>query len=269
MSYARTLAKQHGAEILLLHSVLTHDHDFRQLGELLGDFLDNLEKEAEERLLKDSKDLKKSGLAASFAVERKATAYEAIMDKIDSWEPDLVVMGTEGRAGVARWFVGSVAEKVVRHASVPVVTVRPDAKPAARVGKILVPVDFSECSQRAVAAASDMKGAKSSLVLLHVVLNPAFAGLHPGEYVRIFGVDPGLPERLRERMKEWMEGQPFEAEVREADDVAACILETVKELSCDLIVIGTRGLTGFDYFLMGSVAEKVVRFSPVPVLSVK
>ncbi len=114
-----------------------------------------------------------------------------------------------------------------------------------------------------------MKGAKSSLILLHVVLNPSFAGVYPGEYVQLFGVDPDLPERLRSRMKVWMEGEPFEAEVREAEDVAECILDTAKELSCDLIVIGTRGLTGFDYFLMGSVAEKVVRFSPVPVLSVK
>lgn len=267
--YATTLAKQHGAELLLLHSVLTHDHDFRQLGELLNDFLDKLEKEGGKNLAKECAALKKEGLSASFVVERKATAYHAITDKIGSWQPDLVVMGTQGRAGVARWFIGSVAEKIVRHAPVPVVTVRPDAEPSAEVSKILVPVDFSENSQRAVAAAGDMKGPRSSLVLLHVVVNPAFSGLYPGEYVRLFGVDPELPARVRTRMKEWMEGQPFEAEVREAEDVAECILETAKERSCDLIVIGTRGLTGFDYFLMGSVAEKVVRFSPVPVLSVK
>lgn len=267
--YAKTLARQHGAELLLLHSVLTHEHDFRQLGELLNDFLDKLEKEAEKKLEEECGQLKKEGLVASFLVRRKATAYEAIMDQIQSWQPDLVVMGTQGRAGVARWFIGSVAEKIVRHAPVPIVTVRPDAEPSAEVSKILVPVDFSENAQRAVAAASDMKGPKSSLTLLHVVLNPAFAGLYPGEYIRLFAVDPGLPERLREKMKEWMEGQAFEAEVREAEDVAECILDTAKDLSCDLIVIGTRGLTGFDYFLLGSVAEKVVRFSPVPVLSVK
>lgn len=267
--FAAALAKHHGAELLLLHSVLTHEHDFRQLGALLSDFFDKLEKEAGAELEKECARLKKDGLVASFAVARSPSALEAIRERIDSWHPDVVVMGTHGHSGVERWFIGSVAEKVVRHAPVPVITVRPEAEPRAELAKILVPVDFSENSRRAVAAATAMKGEKTSLLLLHVVLNPAFTGLHPGEYLRLFGVDPSLPERLRERMREWMEGQPFEAEVREADDVAASILDVASERSCDLIVVGTRGLTGFDYFMMGSVAEKVVRHSPVPVLSVK
>jgi nucleotide-binding universal stress UspA family protein len=51
--------------------------------------------------------------------------------------------------------------------------------------------------------------------------------------------------------------------------VSECILDAAKQRSCDLIVIGTRGRTGLDHLLMGRVAEKVVRFSPVPVSSVK
>jgi nucleotide-binding universal stress UspA family protein len=266
---AKTLAKQYGAELFLLHSVLTHEHDFRQLGELLDDFLDKVERENLAVLERQATALKKEGFVVSYAVDRHPSAYEAIMDKIDSWKPDLVVMGTHGLSGVQRWFIGSVAEKVVRHAPVPVMTVRSDAKVPPKIENILVPVDFSEGSRRAVAAASGMRGDGTTLVLLHVVLNPAFAGLHPGEYVRIFSVDPTLPDRIRSRMTEWMEGQEFEADVRESEDVAQSILEIAKERDVDLVVIGTKGLTGFDYFLMGSVAEKVVRFAPVPVLSVK
>ncbi|HSF18818.1 MAG TPA: universal stress protein [Vicinamibacteria bacterium] len=268
-NFAKVLAKKHGAELLLLHEVLTHAHDFRQLGDLLTDFLDKLEADARARLEEECKGLKNAGLVASCIVERNPSAYEAIKDKIEEWEPDVVVMGTHGRSGVDRWIVGSVAEKIVRHAPVPVVTVRSDAKPVSKIDKILVPVDFSDNSRRAVAAAAQLKGTKGSLGLLHVVLNPAFAGLHPEEYIRVFGVDPSLPDRLRDRMKDWMEGQPFEADVREADDVADCILQATREKKPDLVVMGTRGLTGLDYFLMGSVAEKVVRFSPVAVLCVK
>ena len=268
-SFAKALAKKHGAELLVLHEVLTHAHDFRQLGDLLTDFLDKLETDARAELEKECRDLRKEGLVASCLVERNPSAFEAIMDKIGQWEPDAVVMGTHGRSGVDRWIIGSVAEKIVRHATVPVVTVRSDAKPATKIEKILVPVDFSDNSRRAVSAASQLKGAKGSLTLIHVVVNPAFAGLHPQEYIRVFGADPSLPDRLRDRMKDWMEGQPFEADVREADDVADCILQATREKKPDLVVMGTRGLTRLDYFLMGSVAEKVVRFSPVAVLCVK
>lgn len=269
LGLAKTLAKQYGAELFLLHSVLTHEHDFRQLGELLDDFLAKVERENLAALEQKATELKKEGFVVSYAVDRHPSAYEAIMEKIDAFKPDLVVMGTHGLSGVERWFIGSVAEKVVRHAPVSVTTVRSDAKVPSKIAKILVPVDFSEGSRRAVAAASGLKGEETALTLLHVVLNPSFAGIAPAEYVRIFSVDPTLPDRIRARMTEWMEGQEFEAEVREADDVAQSILEAAKEKKVDLIVIGTKGLTGFDYFLMGSVAEKVVRFASVPVLSVK
>ena len=66
-----------------------------------------------------------------------------------------------------------------------------------------------------------------------------------------------------------MEGEPFEAEVTEADDVYQSIVDVAERKEADLIVMGTRGRTGVDYFLTGSVAEKIVRASPVPVLTLK
>lgn len=266
---AVALAKQHGAELLLYHAVLTHENDLRRIGELLEEFLDRLVLEGSENLRREAARLEKEhDVVARAFVERKASAYEAIRERVRAFEPDLVVMGTHHHSRVERWFLGSVAEKVVRHVPVPVLTVRPDAEP--RVGRLaLVPVDFSDNSRRAIDAAFGVAGEASGLVVLHVVLNPAFAGIHPGDYVRVFQIDTGLPAQIRERMEEWMGDRDFEAEVREADDVAECILAVAEEKKADLIAIGSRGLTGVDYFLMGSVAEKVVRRSPIPVLTVK
>jgi nucleotide-binding universal stress UspA family protein len=70
-------------------------------------------------------------------------------------------------------------------------------------------------------------------------------------------------------MEEWMEGQPFDPEVTEADDVAGSILEMAEAKEADLIVQGARGQSGFEHFLTGSVAEKIVRASPIPVFTVK
>lgn len=268
-NFAASLAKQNAAELLLLHSIVTHPLDFREGGSLVAEFFDKIETQSQAELEKQCGALKKEGLAARYQVERRGSAFEVILDKIASWRPDVVVMGTHGLSGIDRWLFGSLAEKVVRHAPVPVVTVRPDAEVRANLETILVPIDFSDNARRAVAAASGFGGPKAKFILLHVVLNPAFTGVHPAEYIRIFGADPALPDRLRERMKEWDGGMLFETDVREADDVAQCILDVARERSADAIAIGTRGLTGFDHFLLGSVAEKVVRAARVPVLSVK
>jgi nucleotide-binding universal stress UspA family protein len=270
-AFAANLAKQHGAELLLFHTVVTHAHDVRHAGKLLADSLRRLESDGEKGLEQAGARLRGEDLVVHSAVEQHPSAFEGIMDKVKSWQPDLVVMSTHGRAGMKRWFLGSVAEKVIRHAPCWVATVRPGERPvAAPIARILVPVDFSDSSRRALDVAIDLKEtAAGTLILQHVVLNPTFAGFHPAEYVRIFEVDPGLPDRLRQQLREWMAEEPFEAEVHEAEDIAASILDVAENQRADLIVMGTRGRTGIDYFIMGSVAEKIVRAAPVPVLTIK
>ena len=85
-------------------------------------------------------------------VEAKVRGYsagEVILRYTDEHDIDLVVMGTHGRRGPARLFLGSVAEEVVRHAPCPVLTLREEKAPQAieAVEKILVPVDFFDASE--------------------------------------------------------------------------------------------------------------------------
>ena len=269
---AYRLAKQHGAELLLFHAVLTHAQDFRQLGDLLSDFIEQLEREAREKLDAEAARLREEGWVAQSAVVRGASAFETLMAQVGEWQPDLIVMATHGRTGMPRFFLGSVTEKTVRHAPCAVATVRagiPPADPATRPGRILVPVDFSDNSRRAVAAAKTLAGDDGSLLVQHVVLNPTLAGLAPEARLELFSRDESLPDRIREHMTDWMEGQSFDALVTEADDVAASVVEAAGEAGAEMIVMGTRGRTGIDYFVTGSVAERVVRSSPIPVVTIR
>ncbi|MBT9133183.1 MAG: TRAP-T-associated universal stress protein TeaD [Firmicutes bacterium] len=69
-------------------------------------------------------DLKQEGIAAETIVVR-GQAAEAILDYVKNNQVDLVIMSTHGRSGVSRWFLGSVAERVVRHCGAPVLVVSP------------------------------------------------------------------------------------------------------------------------------------------------
>lgn len=268
---AVVLAKKQGAELLFFHVVATHANDFRQAGDLLSQFLARLEQEAERKLEAETAELRAEGSVARYEVVQASSIFDAIQRRTQTWEPDVIVMATHGATGMPRWFLGSVAEKVVRHAPCPVLTIRPAEGVGApeAIERILVPVDFSENSRRALALARELASKSGSLVLHHVVLNPTLAGLSPQEHLRLFSEEPTLPDRIRAQMEEWMDGAPFDPEITEADDVASAIIDSAKSKKSDLIVMGTRGRSGVDYVLTGSVAEKLVRSSPIPVLTVK
>jgi len=137
--------------------------------------------------------------------------------------------------------------------------------------KILCPVDFSEPSREAMHAAADMaRKLEASLTLLHVVSLPT-AGLPEATFALPAG---DVASKVEATLEEWRKealslgvhvvhiqttvGTPYEEIVRIA-----------REQGYGLIVIGTHGRTGLDHLLLGSVAEKVVRRAPCPVLTVR
>jgi nucleotide-binding universal stress UspA family protein len=176
---------------------------------------------------------------------------------------DAIVLCTAGRTGPARFVIGSVAEKVVRHARTPVLTFRPGAAPKkALFRNILVPHDFSRYATRALRKAAALAGSDGHLVVLHVVpALPEWINRLPGH---LFG-----PERRRlgqvVRRTLARKGSPsFEYRVEAGDPYRSIVRAALR---ADSIVMGTLGSTALSRFLIGSVAEKVVRHAPVPVLT--
>jgi nucleotide-binding universal stress UspA family protein len=145
---------------------------------------------------------------------------------------------------------------------------------AGTISHILVPTDFSPPSDAALTRAKDLAqkyGAQVSL--LHVVTDPRAIGVWtPEVYVP---ADAATQERLLREAKERLESQLTEDErsrfavtiEARVGDVAEHILEIAREQKVDLIVMGTHGRHGLAHLLLGSVAERVLRNGPCPVLT--
>ena len=140
--------------------------------------------------------------------------------------------------------------------------------------RILVPTDFSEFSRQAARYACELANKFDSQIdLLHVIESPVMAMPSPGaplpdEFVD--GVAKGAEECLALTLKQ--EQEEMSLDVNRTVVHGAPFAEIVKfaaEHDSDLIVIGTHGRSGVIHALIGSVAEKVVRKSPCPVLTVR
>ena len=203
----------------------------------------------------------------------------AIVSYAERCDIDLIVMGTHGRRGVRRLLLGSTAEEVVRTAPCPVFTVRsqdPSAVTPKEIASILVPLDFSRHSQTALCHAKELAAVYDArLDLLHVVED--WLRLHPAFYntdvMTIAGIDPDLEGKAAEELKQFYHetegpGPAVNFHVWKGH-AAHEIIRFIIEHGSDLVVMSTHGLRGLEHFLLGSVAEKVVRRSPAPVFTVK
>jgi nucleotide-binding universal stress UspA family protein len=140
--------------------------------------------------------------------------------------------------------------------------------------RILVAVDFSPASEEAWAHARRLAAqSDGELVLVHVVPEaPRFVG-GPLSRARLAEVQAALRRWAEERLEQYVEAARAEGRrVRVAVRVGVPYEEIValaRDERADLLVIGTRGRTGAPRALLGSVAERVVRLAPCPVLSVR
>jgi nucleotide-binding universal stress UspA family protein len=135
--------------------------------------------------------------------------------------------------------------------------------------RILVPVDFSDSSARALRHAEDLAAESGgSLIIVHVV--PADYGWLGIGRDESRDLDRSLQRQAAARLRAFADAQvhenvPMDLEVR-IGQPAEEIIAATNESKCDLIVISTRGITGLDRYLIGSVADRVARFAPCPVI---
>ena len=145
------------------------------------------------------------------------------------------------------------------------------------ISRILMPVDYSDASREAVKYAcylASKLGARLDVV--HVWDRPAYVSdtvvvAQPG------GKPKSLADMIRENaeseMKEFLQGCQVPAGVEltshlESGEPASTILKVAEQQGVDMVIVGTHGRTGVRHLLLGSIAEKLVRLSPVPVLTV-
>ena len=142
------------------------------------------------------------------------------------------------------------------------------------VKRILVPVDFSECSLKALEYASGFAGQLGArMTVLHVVEPALHAGGYPAISPAFDPISQNLLEDGRDRLSEigqkhigHREGSDFLVRMGRAPSE---ILDTAKALGVDMIVLGTHGHSGLKHVLLGSTAERVLRQAACPVVTVR
>lgn len=195
---------------------------------------------------------------------------------------EMIAMASHGRGAIGRAIFGSVADRVARSATVPVLILRTpdeDADNSAVVSRIVVPLDGSEIAERALPVAIDL--AKQFATPVHVVRAVDAATtlpMAPG----VFGAAPSISAEVTDQI--WQEAET-QARTTVTDavshlkgegiDASGAILNgspffAISEATQpgDLLVLTSHGRSGVRRWLLGSVAEKLVREADAPVLLV-
>lgn len=279
LNHALYLARQYGAELHLLHTIVPLEYDANNPSHHFPDMAAlaaRLQQIASDRMSAALAARAVDGLQITAAQRQGISIAPTILEYVEEQDVDLIVMGTHGRRGLGHLFLGSVAEEIVREAPCPVFTIRErkEPRPVEAIRQILVPIDFSEHARDALLYAlqfADSYGAH--LHLLHVIETNAVPPFYIGLNISGYDSTPDLKARVEKALQQLSEELPA-AQVPVTTHLlegyaAHDIVHFAEQQAIDLIVIATHGLTGFKHLLLGSVTEKVVRRAPCPVFTVK
>lgn len=277
LRHAYDLATRTGARLHVLYAEVLHENPFASSEHPSpASDLDRIRKELR---VDANGDAINGDVEVMEAVVRDVAAGPAILSYASDNDVDLIALGTHGRRGVRRVLLGSVAEEVVRSADRPVLTVRGHdsgerTSGAPAIDQILVPVDFSRYSREALRSAQELAALYDARIdVLHVIeetLHPAF---YVGGVQSIYDIEPDIEAKVERKLREFVRATPG----RDVDTTyhvrsgraARTITSFAEETGVDLVAMSTHGQTGLEHFLLGSVAEKVVRHTKCPVLTVK
>jgi len=264
LAYAIDVADEHDAA---LHALYVADTDRDSITTVRGEVVDALKQVGERVVAETAERARDRGLTVHTSV-LQGDPFRTIVDYAEEVSVDLVVMATHGRRGVERALLGSVTERVVNTAPVPVLVVNPDTERTARypARDLLVPIDGSPGAERALAEGIDVASAIGArLHLLHVVetepLGPDLRNVLDDDELERHGAE--IVDAARDTAEESVDdvvgsiasGHPHREIRRYAEDEAI-----------DLLVLGTQGQTEFGWYALGGVSSKLVRSSPVPLM---
>ncbi len=281
LHYAASLGERFGATIHLVH--VNTLHGYRGEAELpafpdMSPFLERADRAARQQL---DAGVDHGGLAEANVVKallRAVDAHEAIVEYAKGKGVDVIVMATQGRTGLARTLLGSVAERVVRFAPCPVLTVRKGDRGfvdpetgAVRIGKVVVAHDLSENAQRALRYVVELlRPYRPAIHLLHAIELQV-----PVIYSQV-GVDsilemyPDIQKDLRGLLEEQarhvvpeglevtcaaLEGKPHKV-----------VADYARDEEADLVVVASETRITLQERILGGTAERILRHAPCPTL---
>jgi len=276
---AHGLAKATGASLHLAHVHVSHTPEhflsntqFHYQGLDLADY--EARHREEEIAYLDAIENRLDGTPVD-SVLLEGRVAEQIAEYATSVGADMVLMTTHGHTGVSRMWLGSVADALIRQTVLPILVIHPGdegsvPKDVSSFKHVLVPLDGSDLSASILPAATEVARATGArLTLLHVVSSTAVLG------ARIFPLMPDDITPAMEKAQVHLDGVADElrkqgldvaVHVHEHEAPARAISALGTSLGADLIALATHGYGGLKRALLGSVADKVLRGSSLPLL---
>jgi nucleotide-binding universal stress UspA family protein len=283
LSCAVTLGQGLPAELVLFRAV-SIPSDVQQVLDQADPQADPLatwlEAEANKYLRGLANSLRDAGLSVRHVVQHGAAA-EAIVDYAGQTGIRQIVIGTHGYTGLKRWRHGSVAERVLQAAGVPVLLVR--AQEADSAGgsqqptlcrRILVPLDGSGVAEQVLPVISPIARALEAEMTLLQVATTYVTGSFSSEWhpplQSMFDAAEQQAKAYLERRANRLNEQGIEASTAVwTGPVAESIVKYAETNHIDLIAMCTHGRTGLARWALGSVADRVLRAAGIPILLVR
>lgn len=276
VTYAALMAKRHNARLRLVH-VSVPFPIVVPYGDIPGNpgLYEVQNAQANEGLAAEADRVRHMGVTVEVE-HRNGSPAHAILEAAEAWGADLIAVGTHGRSGFERLFLGSVAEKVLRKAACPVLTVPVDVHgheaDRGRMRLVLCPHDGSAASLDAVDYAVALARQNEGTLMLVSVVEPIpdageFVTPYAAEFRKqreshaVAAIDAAVSPEVRKhvRVKERIVyGHPSQQ-----------ILEVAQQEHADLIVMGVHGRGALDLMMFGSTTHQVVRHAHCPVLTVR
>ncbi len=274
LQQAIILAKKSKAELLVVHARFLNEDAPLQLPKKLA-HLELAEDQVDSEISNYIKGCIRNAGAVNIEQEviRGHSAYSAILSFLNENPVDLVVIGTHGRSNLEQLLLGSVAEKIVRYASCPVLTIPRNYDLKNRIRTVTVPFDFSEQARFALQTAIDITNEKAKIELLYVFEKEKAQTFPLQSAYSSLNILPEIRTQAEQKIKEiWAElnGGSRKITIAVTEGVPhKKIAEFVNKNPSDLVVMASQGQVGLDRFLLGSTTERVIRSVHRPILTLK
>ena len=259
LDYAKSIARQYGSEILLAHV----SQPIYPVGPPEGSWIDETEilQRREQQLEQMGAELRSEGFNGR-SISAAGLLEDELMASVQREKVDLIVLGTHGKTGLARFLFGSDAEDLLRHASSPVLVVGPAA----------VPAGAQAWHPRDVLCASDLDPNAASIAAFAFMLasgyQAAFTLLHVEDSARkVNGEDFAQFERALIQLMPEDHGPIPALHTLLTDKISGhAIVKLAQERNSDLIVIGAHRASSAATHLMRGIAPQVFAEASCPVM---
>ena len=272
---AKSICQAHGGEVILFHAISPAIYipypeslsvDVIDV-KVLQEIEERKKREAEERM-RSLQDFLKP--VRSRMVVEVGDPRDLILEAEEREDPDLVVIGSHKKGLVEKILIGSTAEKVVKHSLKPMIVVKGFEPTFSK--KVIIAYDFSKTAEKAVEfAIRFLKPFKVSVEILHVeepIDIPIVERIGEAIYAKYREEKKKYIETLKEAFRE--EGFEVQVTLREGDNPAEEIIKRIKENGdIDLLIMGSRGLSGLKRIILGSTSTEVFRRVEIPILIYK